>query len=160
MTQTSSHDQKGDASPINPRTQARLAAVQALYQIKMSNNANAELIVEEFQSHRLGDEVDGMELHGADRAFFADIVKGVCADREEIDELIKSALAAGWSLDRLENIMLAILRAGIYELRTRVDVPSAVVINEYVDVAHAFFDGSEPGFVNGILDRLSKSIRS
>lgn len=132
------------------RRRARIAAVQALYQIDIAT-APASLVVPEFMAHRL--EAD------TDQAFFAELVKGTMADKADIDALIDGALMAGWSVARLEIILKEILRAGAFELWRRADVPMAVVVNEYVDITHAFFDGSQPGMVNGILDRLGRQLR-
>jgi N utilization substance protein B len=141
------------------RTAARLAAVQALYQIDF-NAARAEAVIAEFLNHRIGKVIDdGLELD-ADRDHFRDIVTGVAAAQAEIDPMLESSLAEGWRLERVEQTLRAILRAGAYELTARTDVPTAVIINEYVNVAHAFFSGSEPGFVNGILDRLAGHLRA
>ena len=143
-----------------PRSAARLGAVQALYQLELDPDADADAVVAEFEAHRLGKEIEGALYARADRALFADIVRGVTVRREEIDGLLEAVLAAGWPLERLESVLRAILRAGTYELLARPDIPTAVIINEYVDVAHAFFDDAEPGFANGVLDRLAKEIRA
>ncbi len=143
-----------------PRSAARLGAVQALYQLDLDPDADADSVVAEFAAHRLGKEIEGALYAKADQVLFADIVRGVAARRDEIDGLLKGALADGWPLDRLESVLRAILRAGTYELLARPDIPTAVIINEYVDVAHAFFDGAEPGFANGVLDRLAKEVRN
>ena len=152
----------------NPRSQARstarLAAVQALYQIQMEGTAVIRLL-DEFHQHRIGREIDD-EDHGdatyaeAEIEFFDDIVRGVDARREEIDEALSARLSDGWTLTRLDKTMLQVLRAGAYELIARADVPTATAINEYVDVAKAFFDDREAKFVNGILDALAKEVRS
>ena len=119
------------------RTAARLAAVQALYQIDF-NAARAEAVIAEFLNHRIGKVIDdGLELD-ADRDHFRDIVTGVAAAQAEIDPMLESSLAEGWRLERVEQTLRAILRAGAYELTARTDVPTAVIINEYVNVAHAF----------------------
>ena len=143
---------------------ARLAAVQALYQQQMEGTTLAKLL-NEFHQHRLGREVDDEDHEGevfadAEVDFFDDIVSGVDARREEIDEMLISKLADGWTLARLDKTMLQILRAGSYELIARADVPAASAINEYVDVAKAFFDDREAKFVNGILDAVGKDVRS
>ncbi len=143
-----------------PRSAARLGAVQALYQLDLDPDADADTVVAEFEAHRLGKEIEGALYAKADRTLFADIVRGVAARRDEIDGLLKGALVEGWPLDRLESVLRAILRAGTYELLARPDIPTAVIINEYVDVAHAFFDGAEPGFANGVLDRLAREMRA
>jgi N utilization substance protein B len=140
------------------RSAARLAAVQALYQQDMEGIPVARLL-KEFHDHRLGATVEDAQYHDAERDFFDDIVSGANDRSEEIDGLIQSRLAKGWSLERLDRPMLAILRAGAYELVARADVPTGSVISEYVDVAHAFYDKRESGFVNGILDAIAKEAR-
>jgi N utilization substance protein B len=140
------------------RSAARLAAVQALYQHEMEGTPIARLL-KEFHDHRLGATIEDEEYHAAERDFFDDIVTGADARRGDLDALISGRLAAGWTLERLDRPMRAILRAGAYELVARADVPVATVITEYVDVAHAFYDKRESGFVNGLLDALAKEAR-
>lgn len=140
------------------RSAARLGAVQALYQMEMEGTPLATLL-HEFHQHRLGATIEDVTYAAAEEPFFDDIVSGVDARREEIDALIAERLSAGWSLDRLDRPMRQILRAGTYELLARKDVPVASVISEYVDVAHAFYDKREAGFVNGLLDAVAKSAR-
>ena len=140
------------------RSAARLAAVQALYQQEMESTPIAPLL-HEFHHHRLGATIDGVEYIDAEVDFFDDIVKGADARSEELDALIAGRLAEGWSLARLDKPMKAILRAGAYELVARADVPAASVISEYVDVAKAFYDARETGFVNGLLDAIAKEVR-
>ena len=140
------------------RAAARLAAVQALYQLDMEAKPIASLL-DEFHQHRLGAEIEDAQYAQAETAFFDDVVKGVAARRDEIDTLISERLAEGWALARLDKTQLQILRAGTYELLARADVPTGSVINEYVDVAHAFFDEREAKFVNGVLDAVAKSVR-
>lgn len=141
------------------RSAARLAAVQALYQLDMEATPLAKLL-DEFHQHRLGAEIEGDQYAEAETAFFDDIVQGVSARRDEIDELLAGKLAAGWKIERLDKTMLQVLRAGIFELLARADVPTASVITEYVDVAHAFFEPREAKFVNGLLDAVAKVVRS
>ena len=141
------------------RSAARLAAVQALYQQEMEGTPTATLL-HEFHQHRLGATIDEIEYAEAEVAFFDDVVKGAIARRDEIDGLIEAKLAEGWSLGRLDKPMKAILRAGAYELAARADVPTATAISEYVDVAKAFYDPRESGFVNGLLDAIAKQVRS
>lgn len=143
----------------NARAAARLAAVQALYQHDMEATPVARLL-HEFHEHRLGATVEDAAYADADSAFFDDIVTGVIDRREAIDAMITARLAAGWSLERLDMTMRQILRAGCYELTARADVPLKTVINEYLDVAHAFFDKRETAFVNGVLDAIAKDARS
>jgi N utilization substance protein B len=140
------------------RSAARLAAVQALYQQEMEATPVPRLL-KEFHDHRLGAVIEDEQYHEAERSFFDDIVTGVDARRDEIDALIGERLAQGWTLERLDRPMRAILRAGAYELIARPDVPVAAVISEYVDVAHAFYDKRESGFVNGLLDAIAKEVR-
>jgi N utilization substance protein B len=141
------------------RSAARLAAVQALYQREMEGTPVPRLL-HEFHEHRLGATIEDAEYHDAERDFFDDIVTGVDARRSDIDTLIGARLAQGWTLERLDRPMRAILRAGAYELIARPDVPVATVISEYVDVAHAFYDKRESGFVNGLLDAIAKAARN
>lgn len=145
------------------RSAARLAAVQALYQHEMEGTAIPHLL-DEFHLHRLGGEIDpdldDAQYIDAETAFFDDVVKGVVARRDEIDAAVSARLADGWKLERLDRTMAQILRAGTYELMARADVPVGTVINEYLDVAHAFFDPRETKFVNGVLDAVAKAVRS
>ena len=117
-------------------------------------------LLHEFHQHRLGATIEDAEYAEADVDFFDDVVKGTLARRMEIDSLITTKLASGWSLERLDKPMKAILRCGSYELIARADVPVAAVITEYVDVAHAFYDKREAGFVNGLLDAIGKDVRA
>ncbi len=141
------------------RSAARLAAVQALYQQEMEGTP-LTLLLTEFHQHRLGATIDDVEYADAEVSFFDDVVKGVDARREELDSLIAARLAAGWTMERLDKPMRQILRAGTYELVARPDVPVATAISEYVDVAAAFYDKREKGFVNGLLDAVAKNVRS
>ena len=140
------------------RSAARLAAVQALYQQEMEGTPVARLITE-FHHHRLGATIEGETYADAEISFFDDLVTGTLTRRDEIDALVGERLAQGWSLDRLDKPMKAILRVGAYELIARPDVPVASVISEYVDVADAFYDKREKGFVNGLLDAIAKVAR-
>jgi len=153
-------DQAASSSTLvgRKRTVARLAAVQALYQIDLSD-AKPEAVIAEFVKHRLGREVDGQNYGEVDAALFADIVRGTAARREDLDRAISDILTPDWPLARLEMVLRAILRAGTYELLARPDVPARVAISEYLDVAHAFYAGKEPGLVNGVLDRLAHRLR-
>jgi N utilization substance protein B len=142
------------------RSAARLAAVQAIYQNAINPDLPIAELVEEFVGHRLGKIVDGVLMAEADAVFFAALVTGVDAEKEKLDKLIAGGLSEKWSPERLEEILRAILRAGCYELSSSREVPTAVVINEYLDVAHAFLEGKEVGFINGVLDQISKEVRS
>lgn len=140
------------------RAAARLAATQALYQHEMEATPLAQLL-HEFHNHRLGAEIEDEHYAQADAVFFDDLVQGALARAAEINTLIAAKLARGWSLDRLDKPMKAILRCGTYELLARADVPVGAVITEYVDVAHAFYDKREVGFVNGLLDAIATDVR-
>ena len=140
------------------RSAARLAAVQALYQQEMEGTPTPRLI-HEFHAHRLGATIEGATYADAEESFFDDLVSGTVARLDEIDALIADRLAKGWSLARLDKPMKAILRVGSYELIARADVPVASVINEYLDVAEAFYDKREKGFVNGLLDAIARVAR-
>lgn len=143
---------------LSGRSAARVAAAQALYQIELTGVSAERALGEFLERWAKGDE-DGAAIAGADRALFAEIVRGVAARREEVDGMVAASLAEGWALDRLDRVVCAILRAGAFELLSRAKSPARVVINEYVDVAHAFFEDKEPGFVNGVLDRLARIVR-
>lgn len=140
------------------RSAARLAAVQALYQMELTG-AGVDSVIEEFRHHRLGGELDGAKAAEADAPFFADLVRGVVERQIAIDKQVNAMLAEGWRLARLDSILRALLRAATFELMARTDVPARVAIDEYVDLAQAFFDGSETGFVNGALDRIAHALR-
>ena len=143
------------------RSVARLAAVQALYQMEVSGTG-VEAVVREFSDHRfdraIGGE-EGADLAAADETFFAELVRGVVTEQRRIDPALARRLAQGWRLERLDATVRAILRAGAFELAHRPDVPVEVVINEYVDLARSFFEGPEPGFVNAALDGLARDVR-
>jgi len=153
-----------NAMPKQARSVARLAAVQALYQMEVSS-VGAEAVIREFAEHRFDRDADpdgdGGEtpLATADEAFFADLVRGVVEHQKAVDAAIARRLASGWRLDRLDATARAILRAGAYELIHRPDVPMEVVIDEYVELAKSFFEGPEPGFVNGALDAVAQGAR-
>jgi N utilization substance protein B len=144
-------------SPHEERSAARLAALQALYQLEMTGNAPDE-VIQEFIEHRFGSDPEITAAH--DEAFFADVVHGVLRHQIEIDRSIARSLASGWTLARIDSILRALLRAGTYELVARRDVPAKVVIDEYVELARDFFEGDEPGFVNAVLDRLAHRKRA
>ena len=141
------------------RAAARLAAVQALYQHEMESTPVPALL-HEFHNHRLGATIEDAEYAEADVDFFDDLVKGTTARAGEIDLAIEKKLASGWTLARLDKPMKALLRAGTYELMARKDVPVGATISEYVDVAHAFYERRESGFVNGLLDGIAKDVRA
>lgn len=145
-------------SRARSRSVARLAAVQALYQLEMENTPIARLL-HEFHQHRLGATIEGATYADAEVDFFNDVVKGVDARRLEIDKVISENLGRGWTIERLDRSLRQILRAGAYELLARPDIPTGSVISEYLDVAHAFFPPKEKKFVNGVLDAVAKAVR-
>lgn len=145
-------------SKAQSRSAARLAAVQALYQKEMEGTAIAALL-HEFHHHRLGATIEDVEYAEAEVDFFDDLVSGTDARMEEIDALVAAKLSKEWNLARLDKPMKAILRVGTYELLARTDVPTGSVISEYVDVAKAFYDKREAGFINGLLDAVAKQVR-
>jgi len=143
----------------NRRGAARLAAVQALYQMDIAG-AGINDIFAEFESHWLGSEVEGDKYLPAEAAFFRDVVSGVVRDQAKLDPLIDEALSKGWPLKRIDAILRAVMRAGAYELEHRKDVPGRVVVSEYVDVAHAFVEAEETGMVNAVLDQIARQFRA
>jgi N utilization substance protein B len=147
-----------DKPKANRRGAARLAAVQALYQMDIAGKGLNDILAE-FESHWLGREVEGEQYLPAEAAFFRDIVGGFLAEQRRLDPLIDQALAAGWPLKRIEAIVRAVLRAGAFELDKRPDIPARVVVSEYVSVANAFVDREETGMVNAVLDALARRFR-
>jgi len=148
--------------PKQARSVARLAAVQALYQMEVSG-VGVEAVIREFTDHRFDRGIEGEEsapLASADETFFAELVRGVVGSQREIDAHVVKRLAQGWRLERLDATVRAILRSGAYELAHRPEIPMEVVIDEYVDLAKSFFEGPEPGFVNGALDGVAQDVRS
>ena len=140
------------------RAAARLAALQALYQMDVAKKGINEILAE-FEVHWIGREVEGEQYNPAEVAFFRAILEGVLADQGEVDVLVDRSLQQGWPLRRVEAVLRAILRAGAYELLVRKDVPARVAITEYTDIAGAFFGGDEVGMVNGVLDSLARRLR-
>lgn len=146
---TGEHPGQADA-----RHAARLGAVQALYQMEMAGGGSEE-VAEEFAQHRFS------ELPvPPDADFFKAIVNGVPRHQMEVDRAIAASLSQSWKLERVDSILRAILRCGVFELVARRDVPAKVVIDEYVAVAGAFFGGDEPGFINAALDAIARRKRA
>ena len=150
---------EANAEGVFPRSAARLAAVQALYQMDRAST-DVTTVIAEFTHQRLPDATTDDPLHGADPQFFADIVRGVVRRQRDIDPAVDQTLATGWRLVRVDSILRAILRAATFELLERSDVPGKVVINEYINVAKAFFSEDEPRVVNGVLDKLAHGYRA
>ncbi|SIP90651.1 NusB antitermination factor [Rhizobium sp. RU35A] len=154
-----SKDLQPPVKPANQRGAARLAAVQALYQMDIGGTGVLE-VVAEYEEHRLGQELDGDTYLKADPSWFRSIVSGVVRDQTKIDPLVRATLQEGWPLSRLDSTLRAILRAGTFEILERKDVPVPVIVTEYVEIAQAFFfEGDEPKIVNAVLDRIAKQVR-
>ncbi|MGD9805811.1 MAG: transcription antitermination factor NusB [Hyphomicrobiaceae bacterium] len=144
--------------PLAPRSAARVAAVQALYQMDLAATDLNE-VIGEFEAFRFGPDAEDRTVADADRDFFRSLIQGVVRRQREIDPMIDRQLAEGWRLTRIDSILRAILRVGALELLERSDVPARVVITEYVNTAHAFLGGDEPRVVNGVLDKLARRQR-
>ena len=140
------------------RRAARLAAVQAVYQMELTG-VDAEEVIGEFVEHRFNKAAE-IPAGPPDAEFFADIVRGVPHHQVEIDRAVARALTANWKLQRIDSILRAILRAGTFELIAHHDVPAKVIIDQYVDIAHAFAGSDDVGFVNAVLDRLARRKRA
>ena len=141
------------------RSAARLAAVQALYQMDLTGKTLPDIFAE-FEAYWIGGEIEGERYKPAELAFFRDILKGVLADQAPLDRAIDRSLVAGWPLARVDSVMRATLRGGAYELKKRRDIPARVVIKEYVDVGGAFFGREESGMINAVLDGLARQFRA
>lgn len=144
---------------INPRTASRIAAVQALYQMDLAGT-DVSQVIEEFVKLHFESGEEAPTLGNADPVFFAEILRGVVRRQRDIDPLVDQQLATGWRLVRVDSILRAILRAGVFEILERRDVPARVVINEYINVAHSFFAEEEPRVVNGVLDKIARKLRT
>jgi transcription antitermination protein NusB len=157
---------KPPAGSQMPRSQARMGAVQALYQMDMAGTDVSD-VIDQFETLRFGPhqapaqdgEDTSADLGKADATFFSEILHGVVRRQRDIDPMVDEQLALGWRLVRVDSILRAILRAGVFELMERPDVPARVAINEYINVAHAFFDEEEPRVVNGVLDKIGRRLR-
>jgi len=145
--------------PMQARTNARLAAVQALYQMETSG-AGVESVILEFRTHRLSGDIEGRLLHQADEDFFVELLRGVIRLQTKIDPEIERRLAKSWTLARLDSTARAILRAAAFELIHRAETPASVIINEYVEIAKAFFGDEDPRFINAVLDAMAREIRA
>ncbi|OYU86333.1 MAG: N utilization substance protein B [Bradyrhizobiaceae bacterium PARB1] len=157
MAEFKKPEPKGDRK-ANRRGAARLAAVQALYQMDVGGTGINEVLAE-FESFWIGSEVEGEQYLPAEGAFFRDVVSGVLRDQKQLDPMIDDVLQRGWPLARVEAILRAVMRAGAYELQHRKDIPGRVIVSEYVDVAHAFVERDETGMVNAVLDQIGRQFR-
>ena len=141
------------------RAAARLAAVQALYEMDVTGKTLPDVLAE-FETHWIGREIEGDRYNNAELKLFRNILEGVIADQEPLDRTIDKTLVASWPLARVDSVMRAILRSGAYELKARKDIPARVVIKEYVDVAGAFFGREESGMINAVLDGMARLWRA
>lgn len=140
------------------RSAARLAAVQALYQMEVGGKGVTDAMAE-FEAFWIGREVEGVTFKPAENALFRALLAGTVEEQRAVDPLLDRALSSGWPLKRIEAVLRAIMRVGAYELAYRKDVPARVVISEYVEIAHGFYSDDEPGLVNGVLDAVAREIR-
>jgi N utilization substance protein B len=140
------------------RTVARLAAVQALYQMELAGEG-VETVITEFANFRFDADIEGEALAEADEVYFADVVRGVINDQKDIDAAVKARLASNWRIERLDATLRALLRCGAWELAHKLEVPKEIVIDEYVELAKAFFDEAEAKFVNAALDGVARDLR-
>lgn len=156
MTQTPRQD-RAVAKPANQRSAARLAAVQALYQMDVGRQSLEDTLAQ-FSAHHLGREIEGEQYLPADADFFRQIVSGVTRHQLDIDPAVDNALQKGWPVARIDATLRAILRAATFELLRRKDIPTGVVITEYVDIAKAFYEEDASGLVNGVLDAIARQV--
>ncbi len=160
MARTTMRRQGGQG---RPRTASRVAAVQALYQSEQGQD-NPEAVIDQFVRHRLGElpGTGGFEegrVPEAEVKLFARIVRATAQHQDALDRMLIEALPDEWPLARIDPVLRAVMRAGATELMMADGPPARVVINEYLDVAHGFFVGDEPGMANGVLDRLARLLR-
>ena len=151
-------DAKRRPPPV-ARSAARLGAVQALFQLDLSGSDVGEVLAQ-FSSRAIGDDFEDGQCGEADYAFLKQVVDGVVREQAAIDPVLNGKLEAAWKLTRLDTTVRAILRAAVYEIMFMAHVPARVSIAEYVNVAHAFFGGEEPAFINGVLDKLGREKRA
>lgn len=143
---------------VDARRAARLGAVQATYQMDLVGTPSEE-VIDEFVDHRLGQELEGDQYNEADIEHFTNLIRGVVTDQVRIDRAIEDSLAEGWTMTRIDSTLRAILRCGVHELVNMTDIPAPVIVNEYIELTKAFFEGAEPKFVNGLMDRIAKAVR-
>ena len=144
---------------LGPRTAARFAAIQALYQIETNDEVLLDPVLQGFERHFNTVDLDGMELGEYDQQLFQAILEGVSRVASDLDDMVYGALSEKWSLARLDSVMRAILRAGTFELSERLDIPAKVTIDEYITLANLFFSGKEPAMVNGTLVTIAETLR-
>ena len=140
------------------KSMARLALIQALFQIEF-NQGSSKTVLDEFLNMRRDEEVDGLNIAAMDQKLFIELYKGICQERELLDDMLVSVLDKSWPIHRLDPLLRLVMVAGAYEIQQRAETPAKVIISEYVDVAHAFLGDKETAMVNGVLDRLAHSLR-
>lgn len=150
--------EKSKHSQFHEKSAARLAAIQALFQIEQAQ-ATADEVIVEFIEHRLGANLIEEKSLKTDRTFFAKLVKGAWDERDTLDPMLEKCLREDWTLERIESVTRAILRAGAFELLHCQDTPIPVIINEYLNLTRSFYGDKEVAFVNGMMDRLAKVLR-
>jgi transcription antitermination protein NusB len=155
MARSGAESDRRQRPPRRGRHAARLAAVQALYQMELTGD-DCESVAAEFIEHRFAQEPRA----AADKSYFTAIVRGVPQRQAQIDSTIRQVLSTSWRLKRIDATLRAILRAAVYELIASKEVPALAVIDEYVEIAHAFFQDEEPGFVNAALDKIARDKRA
>jgi N utilization substance protein B len=158
MSEPASRKETPSEERARLRRTARLSAVQALYQMELTDTG-AKAVVMQFRNHQFGFDDEPGDYIESDEDFFEGLLTGIVSRQDEVDSLAASVVKEGWKYSRLDATVRAILRAGGYELLARPDVPTGVVINEYVDIAKAFFEGPEPGLINATLDALARKAR-
>lgn len=147
-----------DGKTAAKRSMARLYAIQALYELAMSGGGARE-VVSDFRTSRIAEEMADFGYPEADDALFADLVIGANRETSDIDDMLSAVLAEDWPLERLQILLRQLLRVAVFELAWRPEIPARVIMNEYIELAHAFFSEGEPGMVNGLLDSLSRQLR-
>ena len=144
---------------LGRRGAARFAAIQALYQLEMGGSQTLEPVLMEFLTVRGHVDSDGIKLGAFDSALMEHVVRGVVENVEDIDTMVLGAMSEGWTVERIDSVLRAVLRAGTYELGWDEETPGPVIINEYVNITRTFFSDREPGFVNATLDGINKIMR-
>ncbi|MGB0843773.1 MAG: transcription antitermination factor NusB [Alphaproteobacteria bacterium] len=159
MSQEPKKMSQNPSKKIAGRHAARFAAVQALYQLSQDESLNVDRVLLQFVQHRLNDDMDGITLRDLDRGFFSELVRGTRTSTGDIDDILTGVLPEDWRVERLDTVLLALLRTATYELAFREDVPAKVILNEYVEIAKGFFSGKEPKLANGALHQIASQMR-
>lgn len=142
------------------RTNSRLAAVKAIYNLEFNNNHGIIKNSNDLTSDVMSYYKQTKQKLALDRDFLLYLISGVNNHKEDIDKLIKERLDVKWKFERLDDVLVAVLRSSVFEVLHDLETPLTVIINEYVDITKNFFSSKEVGFVNGILDKIGHSARS